>query len=101
MGQSGQNSSRHQDSSTHSLTSVLDGVVGQSQDSVVLTREREQAFFLQKAGWAPRPVTTGVEEDKPLHPTGFELLTIQLLASRYIDYSTPVPATRDWTDINI
>jgi len=74
------------------------GVVGQSQASVVLTGEREQAFFLQKAGWTPRPVTTGVEEDKPLRQTGFELLTIQLLVSRYIDYSTPVPT---WTDINI
>jgi hypothetical protein len=39
-------------------------------------------------GWAPGPVWTGAEN---LVPLGFDLRTVQPVASRYTDYAIPAP----------
>jgi len=41
---------------------------------------------VQEAGWAPGPVWTGAEN---LAPPGFDLRTVQPVASRYTDCATP------------
>jgi len=39
--------------------------------------------LVQEAGWAPGPVWTGAESFAP--PPGFDLRTVQPVASRYTD----------------
>ena len=43
--------------------------------------------LVQEAGWAPGPVWTGAESFAP--PPGFDLRTVQPVASRYTDWVIP------------
>jgi hypothetical protein len=49
-------------------------------------RKRKAVPTVEEAGWAPRPVWTGVEN---LAPTGFDPRTVQPVQSRYEDYIIP------------
>jgi hypothetical protein len=71
-------------SSTLYLTSALDGsvcVVKATSRSLYL-REGEPVPILHEKGSAPMPVCTGA---KNLPPPGFDLRTVQTVASRYTD----------------
>jgi hypothetical protein len=67
-------------SSTHSLTSALDGVGGQRHASAVLPRERDPVSIVQEAGWAAWQVSTVGEN---LAPPGMDPRTFQSVAIRY------------------
>jgi hypothetical protein len=74
-------------------------LVAQSQAPAVLHLGKSRDIHFT-AGWLPpRPVRKGVEKRKPLAATGARMFTVQLVESRYTDYSTPGPTMREWTDI--
>jgi hypothetical protein len=50
--------------------------------------EKDPVTVVQEAGWAPGPVWTGAED---LAPPGFDLRTVQPVASRYTDCAFPAP----------
>jgi len=60
-------------------------VRGQCHASAALYPGKDPVPFVQEAGWAPGPVWTGVEN---LAPPGFDLRTVQPVASRYTDCAT-------------
>ena len=51
----------------------------------LFTPGKEPVPNVQEAGWAPGPVWTGAEN---LAPPGFDLRTVQPVASRYTVYAT-------------
>jgi hypothetical protein len=68
-------------------------VVGsQLQALVDLLRKRDPVHIVQKAGWAPEPVWTGL---KNLPPRGFDPRILQPIASFCTDWATPSFCT-DW-----
>ena len=66
------------------MTMTLEGVRGQPHAGLLFTPGNVPLSIVQKAGWAPGPVWTGVEN---LAPTGFDPRTVQSVASRYTDYA--------------
>ena len=70
-------------SSTLSLNSVL---VRGVHTLAALPLERDPAPIVQEAGWAKRPVWMGAGN---LIPTRIYPQTIQHIASRYTDHTTP------------
>jgi hypothetical protein len=52
----------------------------------LFTPGKDSVLFVQEAGWAPGPGWTGAENLVP--PPGFDLRTVQPVASRYTDHAT-------------
>ena len=69
-------------SSNLSLTSALDEVGWSSPRPARFSAGKDPEPTVQEAGWAPGPVWTGAEN---IPPPGFDLRTVQPVASRYID----------------
>jgi len=70
--------------STLSLTSALD-VGGWLRPRLCrFTPGKDSIPIVQKAGWTPGPVGKGT---KISPPPGFDLWTVQPIASRYTDYA--------------
>jgi len=44
---------------------------------------RTPVLLVEEAGWTPVPIWTGVEKRKSHAPSGFEPITVQLVARRY------------------
>lgn len=51
--------------------------------------EEAPVHIVQRAGWAPRAVWTGVRKKTSLTPLRFELRTFQTIDSRYAGDATP------------
>jgi hypothetical protein len=60
------------------------GVGGQRHAPAALPPGKDST--VQKARWAPEPVWTGAETSPP---PGFDLRTVQPVASRYTDWAIP------------
>ena len=70
-------------SSTLTSTSALYGSGWSTPRSGRFTAGKETVRIVEEDGWAPRPVWIGAEKSHP--PPGFELRTVQTVASRYTD----------------
>jgi hypothetical protein len=64
----------------------MEGVVN-ATPRPLYPRESDAVPIVEEAGWAPGPVGW---VRKISHPPGFDLRTIQPVASRYTDYAIPV-----------
>ena len=67
------------------MTTALGGE-GSTSRPGRFTPGKDPVPIVQEAGWAPRPVWTGVEN--LVHQPGFDSRTVQPVASRYTDYAT-------------
>ena len=65
------------------MTTALEGVRGQRHAPAALYPGKDPVPIVQEAVWAPGPVWTDAENLPP--PPGFDLRTVQPLASRYAD----------------
>jgi len=61
-------------------------VRGQRHARPLFTPGDDTVPIVQEAGWAPGPVSTGLEN---LVPPGLDPRTVQPVASRYTDWATP------------
>jgi hypothetical protein len=64
------------------------GVGGQGHAPAAFTPGKYPVPIIQKAGWAPGPVSIGAENLAPALP-GFDPRTLQPAASRYTDWVIP------------
>jgi hypothetical protein len=69
-------------SSAFPSTSALDGVGWSTPHPGRFIPGKDPVPIVQEAGWAPGPVWTVAEN---LAPPGFDLRTVQPVASRYTD----------------
>jgi hypothetical protein len=67
-------------------------VNGQSHASAYLPKGKDLVHILEEAGLAPGQIWTGAENFAP-HPAGFDLLTVQPVASSYTDWAIPAHST--------
>jgi hypothetical protein len=77
-------------SCTLSLTSALDGGGWSTPRHGRFTPGKDPVPILQEAGWASGPVWTSAENLRPPPPPGFDLRTVQPVASRYTDCAQQV-----------
>jgi len=75
-------------SSTLSFTSALDGVGSQRHAMAALPPEKTRYQLYRRLG-GPQGRSGRVR--KISHPPGFDTRTVQLVASRYTDYTIPAP----------
>jgi hypothetical protein len=77
-------------SSDRFLTSAPDaGGWSKPRHSFFSPWKRDPMSIIQEAGWSPGPVWTGAQNFAPPPPPGFDLRTVQHVASLYADYAIP------------
>lgn len=83
---------RHRGGVHLSLTSMLEGMVGQyDAPAAVPLGEDPPAPFVEEAGYAPSLDWMGVDKRCFCVPTRFKLWIVQLVVSCCTDYTIPIP----------